>query len=397
MLIRGIGQLVTNDPDRGGLLGLIEDAAVLVSDGAIEWVGPEAAMPAGGDRVEIDVEGRGVIPGFVDSHTHLVFAGDRAAEFGRRLRGESYEQIMAAGGGIMSTVAATRAADAVDLYAAASDRLAAMVASGTTTVEVKSGYGLDVATERRLLEVAGTLDGALPVDIVRTFLGAHVVPSEFGADRDSYVALVEHEMLPACAPLATFCDVFCDEGVFTLEETRRIVEAGRRHGLVPRLHADQLAPSGGAGLAAELGAASADHLDHITAGEIRAMAAAGTAAVLLPGVSLSMRLPFPSPQAMLDEGVTVALATDTNPGTSYVLTMPFVVALACLEMGMSAEQAVWSSTRGGALALQMPDRGWIRTGAIADLVLLSEDSYLHLPYRPDSSVVDGVIKRGVVL
>lgn len=394
VLLRGIGQLVSNDPVVGGLLGVLENAAVLISGGIIEWVGPGAEVPSADDRAEIDVEGRAVIPGFVDAHTHLVFAGDRADEFGRRLRGESYQEIMDAGGGIMSTVGATRAATAEDLYSATANRVERMVAAGTTTIEMKSGYGLDVATETLLLEVAARLDLDLPVDIVSTFLGAHSIPPEFVSDREGYLDLIENEMFPACAPLARFCDVFCEDGVFTLDETRRVLEAGKRYGLVPRLHADQLAASGGAGLAAELGAASADHLDHVTPEEIAAMATAGTAAVLLPGVSLSMRLPFPDPGPLLQAGLTVAIATDANPGTSYVLTMPFVVALACLEMGMSAEQAVWSATRGGALSLQLPDRGWIKAGAAADLVVLDADSYLHLPYRPDSDLVHRVVKSG---
>ena len=397
LLIRGVGQLVTNDPHRQGLLGVVDDAAVIVNDGMIEWVGAEQELSEADDRFEIDVEGRAVLPGFVDSHTHLLFAGDRSDEFGRRLRGESYEEIMGAGGGIMATVAATRAATDDDLYAMSVDRLNRMVKSGTTTVEIKSGYGLEVATELRLLEVANRLGRDLVIDVIPTFLGAHVVPTGYQSRRDDYIDLIESEMLPVCAPLAQFCDVFCDDGVFTLDEARRVIAAGKRHGLTPRLHANQLAASGGAGLAAEVGAASADHLDHVSPGEISAMAAAGTAAVLLPGVSLSMRLPFPDPAALLDAGVTVAIATDANPGTSFVLTMPFVVALACLEMGMSAEQAVWSATRGGALSLRLADRGWIGPGAIADLVVLEADSYLHLPYRPDSDLVSSVIKRGTLV
>ena len=395
MLVRNIGQLVTNDPHRAGLLGVVEAAAVLISEGVVEWIGPDSEIPRSDDRIEVDVSGRSVIPGFVDAHTHLVFAGDRSEEFGRRLRGESYEKIMAAGGGIMSTVTATRAAGAADLYDSTARRLDEMLAAGTTTVEVKSGYGLDVATEIRILEVAGTLDDELPVDIVRTFLGAHSIPPEYTSRREKYLDLVVDEMLPRCAPLARFCDVFCDDGVFTLEETRRVVDAAKGYGLVPRLHADQLAASGGAGLAADVGAASADHLDHVSQAEIDAMAASGTAAVLLPGVSLSMRIPFPDPQPMLEAGLTVAIATDANPGTSYVLTMPFVVALACLEMGMSPEQAVWSATRGGAIALQMNDRGWLKRGAVADLVVLDADSYNHLPYRPDTDLVHRVFKAGL--
>jgi imidazolonepropionase len=396
VFLRGIGLLVTNDPDREGLLGAVADAAVVVRAGTIVWAGPETEVPAGGDLPEVDLEGRCVLPGFVDAHTHAVFAGDRADEFGRRCRGETYEEIMAAGGGIMSTVAATRSASDEDLVRAASGRLEAMLASGTTTVEVKSGYGLEVGTEKRLLEVARRLGDELPIDVVPTFLGAHTVPPE-ATSREEYLREIVDEMLPVCAPLARFCDVFCDEGLFSVEEAGAILRAGRAHGLEPRLHANQLAPSGGAALAAEVGAASADHLDHVTDAEIAAMAAAGTIAVLLPGVSLSLRTPFPDPARFLEAGVTVAIATDANPGTSYILTMPFVVALACLEMGMSPEQAVWSATRGGALALRMDDRGWIRPGAAADLVVLDAESYVHLPYRPDANLVRGVVKGGALV
>lgn len=384
---------MTNQSTGTDLLGIVRDAAVLVTDGLVEWVGADADVPAGEDREEIDFGGRAALPGFVDAHTHVVFAGDRADEFAQRLRGDSYEEIMAAGGGIVSTVAATRAAGD-ELFDQSARRVATMGRSGTTTVEIKSGYGLDVATEVRILEVAQQIGRRLPVDVVPTFLGAHAVPAEYEADRDAYLDLVVDEMLPACAPLARFCDVFCDRGAFTIDEARRVIDAGARHGLIPRLHADQLASSGGANLAASSGAASADHLDHVTQGEIAAMAEAGTVAVLLPGVSLSLRIPYPDHRPLLEAGVVVALATDANPGTSYVLTMPFVVALACLEMGMSVEQAVWSATRGGALALRLPDRGRIAPGAIADLVVLDAEAPAALAYRPDSRLVHRVFKRG---
>ncbi len=397
VLIRGIGRLVTNDPSLPGALGTIADAAVLTSDGVIEWAGRQADLQPGGDRVEVDVAGRAVIPGFVDAHTHLVFVGNRADEFGRRLRGESYEEIMAAGGGIQSTVRSTRAATEDSFIAAISERLDRMLATGTTTVEVKSGYGLQVESEVRILGVIATVGAVMALDVIPTFLGAHTVPPEFAMAREGYLELIEDEMLPACAPLARFCDVFCDEGAFTVSEARRVLEAGRRHGLIPRLHADQLSPTGGAGLAAEVGAASADHLDHVTDADVVAMAPAGTSAVLLPGVSLSMRSPFPDPRRLLEAGVTVAIATDANPGTSYILTMPFVIALACLEMGMSAEQALWSATRGGALSLQLPDRGWVRRGAVADLVVLDTESHEHLAYRPDSELIWKVIKGGRIV
>ena len=398
LLVRGIGELATNDNAHPGTLGVIETAAMAMRDGRVVWTGPETDLPAGlGDLPELDVAGRAVLPGFVDAHTHVVFAGDRSDEFARRLAGESYEQIMASGGGIMSTVAATRAATTDDLAGSARRRLTQMLAAGTTTVEVKSGYGLDLDTERRMLEVVAQLDRDVAVDVVPTFLAAHVVPPEWRDDRAGYVRLVIDEMLPALAASARFCDVFCDEGAFTVEEARLILDVGKRHGLEPRLHADQLAHTGAAALAAEMEAASADHLDRASPVDLGALAEAGTVAVLLPGVSFTMRLPYPDPARFAAAGVTLALATDANPGTSYVLTMPFIIALACLNMGMTPAAAVWSATRGGALALREPDKGWLGRGAVADAVVLDAPSHLHIPYRPDGDVVCKVVKSGRVV
>jgi imidazolonepropionase len=398
LLVRGIGALATNDKAQPGTLGMIETAAMAMRDGRVVWTGPEPDLPAGlGDLPELDVAGRFALPGFVDAHTHVVFAGDRSDEFARRLAGESYEQIMASGGGIMSTVAATRAATADDLAGSARRRLTQMLAAGTTTVEVKSGYGLDLDTERRILEVVAQLDRDVAIDVVPTFLAAHVVPPEWRDDRGGYVRLVIDEMLPALAPSARFCDVFCDEGAFTVDEARLILEGGKRHGLEPRLHADQLARTGATALAAEMKAVSADHLDRASPADLGALAEAGTVAVLLPGVSFTMRLPYPDPARFAAAGVPLALATDANPGTSYVLTMPFIIALACLNMGMAPDAAVWSATRGGALALHEPDRGWLGRGAVADAVVLDAPSHLHIPYRPDDDVVWKVVKSGRVV
>jgi imidazolonepropionase len=398
LLVRGIGELTTNDIAHPGTLGLIEAAALAMRDGRVVWSGPDADLPAGlGDLPELDVAGRAVLPGFVDAHTHVVFAGSRADEFARRLAGESYEDIMAAGGGIMSTVTATRAATADDLAGSARRRLTRMLATGTTTAEVKSGYGLDLDTERRMLEVVAQLNRDLAVDLVPTFLGAHVVPPEWSDDRAGYLRLVIDEMLPALASSAQFCDAFCDDGAFTVAEARQILEAGKTHGLEPRLHADQLAHTGATALAAEVGAASADHLDHATPADLAALAAAGSVAVLLPGVSFTMRLPYTDPARFAAAGVPVALATDANPGTSCVLTMPFIIALACLNMGMSPDAALWSATRGGALALNDPDKGWLGPDAVADAVVLDAPSHFHLPYRPDDAVVWKVIKSGRVV
>ncbi|NNC93419.1 MAG: imidazolonepropionase [Acidimicrobiia bacterium] len=395
LLLTGIGELVTNDPDRDGLLGVVSDAAVAIKAGRVAWVGPEAGvLREFRELPELDCAGRAVIPGFVDSHTHLVFGGNRAGEFARRVRGESYEEIMAAGGGIMSTVAATRTTDTSTLIDDAVRRAQRMLGTGTTTVEVKSGYGLEPATELRMLEVANSVPDYVPIDVVATFLGAHVVPAEYRDDRESYVRLIIDEMLPAVGALATFCDVFCDEGAFTVDEARIILTAAAEHGLQARLHANQLGHSGGAALAAELGAVTADHLDHLTDGDIDGLLAAGTVAVLFPTVSLSLRLDPPPARALWDAGVPVAIATDCNPGTSYVENMQLVIALATLSAGLTPEEALWAATRGGARALRLEDRGWTKPGAAADLVMLEADSYLEIPYRPGTDLVRVVIKGG---
>ena len=396
LTLTGIGQLVTNASGDPGDLGVIHEAAVAVVDGRIAWVGPEARLPKEHREVELlDCEGRAVLPGFVDAHTHLVFAGDRSEEFARRLRGESYEEILAAGGGIHATVAATRMASTTELADGAVARLGRMLASGTTTAEVKSGYGLTTADELRILEAAEEAGRRSPVDVVPTFLGAHV--PDKGVDRAEYVDLVIDEMLPACAPLAQWCDVFCDRGAFTVDDARRILTAGKDHGLGARLHAEQLTHTGAAALAADIGAASADHLDHATEDDAALLRGSGVVAVLLPAASFSMRSPQAPGRMLWDSGVKVAVATDCNPGTSNVESMPFVIAVACLEMGLTPEEAVWAATRGGALALRLEDRGMLVPGALADLVILDAPSYTQLPYRPGSNLVWKVVKGGEVV
>jgi imidazolonepropionase len=404
LILRGIGELVTNDPARAaaGLLGIVENAAVAIRRGRVAWAGLLEDLPDEYfDLPDLDCAGRAVVPGFVDSHTHLVFAGERGGEFARRLAGESYESILAAGAGIQATVRATRRAvrdsAAAGLIQSARLRAEHMLANGTTTVEIKSGYGLNVPTELRMLEAASAVGKLVPIDTVGTVLGAHVVPPEFADDREGYLRVVEEEMLPLLAPLARYCDVFCDAGAFTVAEARRILEAGKRYGLKPRIHAEQLAATGAALLAAEVGAVSADHLDHIDAEGAAALAAAGTVATLLPVASFSMRTPQAPARLLWDAGVTVALATDCNPGTSFVESMQFVVAVAALETGLSPAEAVWAATRGGALALEEPDKGWVGTGAVADLVILDAPSHVHIPYRPGSNLVWKVVKDGVIV
>jgi imidazolonepropionase len=396
LLVRSIGHLVTNASGVPGDLGVTTNAAVAIRDGVVVWTGADGDVPGGlRDLPAFDVEGRAVLPGFVDAHTHLVFGGDRADEFARRLRGESYEEILAAGGGIHATVAATRAATPDDLVDQAASRAHRMLGSGTTTVEIKSGYGLTTPHETRILLAAVSVGERTSLDVVPTFLGAHVVDRD--VDRERYVALVIDEMLPAASLLARSCDVFCDEGAFSVAEARRILTAARGFGMAIRLHAEQLSHTGAAALAAEMGAQSADHLDHATPRDAEMLREAGVVAVLLPAVSLSMRTPQPPARMLWDAGVTVALATDCNPGTSYVESMPLVIALGCLEAGLTPEEAVWAATAGGAAALGMPDRGAVSEGARGDLVVLDADSHVDLVYRPGGVGTAAVVKNGRVV
>jgi imidazolonepropionase len=396
LLVRNIGQLVTNAPDRPGDLGIVEGAAVSLRDGAIVWAGPDDEVPTALLRSpELDAGGRCVVPGFVDAHTHLVFAGDRGDEFGMRLAGASYEEILASGGGIHSTVAATRDASDEELLAASAARAARMLRLGTTTVEIKSGYGLTTGDELRILEIAGRVGEMTGIGVVRTFLGAHVL--DRGVPEDEYVSLVVEEMLPACAAHADFCDVFVDRGAFSIEAARRILAAASAHGLGARLHAEQLTHSGAAALAAEIGAMSADHLDHVTEHDARLLGESGVTAVLLPGAGLSMRIPQAPARMLWDAGVSVALATDCNPGTSYVENMQLVVALGSLQMGLTTDEALWAATRGGARSLQRDDLGIVRSGAAADLVILDAPTHHHLAYRPGTDLAATVIKSGGVV
>jgi imidazolonepropionase len=372
-LVTGITELVTNDPSVGdGPLGLLHDAAVVVDAAVVAWVGPAARAPVADTRV--DLGGRAVIPGFVDSHTHLVFAGDRAAEFEARMSGVRYD-----GGGIAATVAATRAAGDDDLRARLARLIAEMRAQGTTTVEIKSGYGLTVDDEARALRLAGE------VTPETTFLGAHVVPPAYADHRADYVDLVRGPMLAACAPLARWIDVFCEPGsahAFDGDETQAILTAGLDAGLELRVHANQLSAGPGVQLAVELDAASADHCTHLADADVDALAGGRTVATLLPGVEFSTRSPYPDARRLLAAGVTVGLATDCNPGSCFTSSMAFCIALAVREMRMSPAEALWAATAGGAAALRRTDVGHLGVGARADLAVLEAPSYRHLAYRP---------------
>ncbi len=397
-LIIDIGQLVTNDEARSGLLGLVEDAAVAIEGGAIVWSGAETDLPDEYRSYEmVSAGGSAVLPGFVDSHTHAVFAGDRSHEFAMRLEGASYEELQAAGGGIYATVRATRAATLDALVGESLPRVSRMLESGSTTIEVKSVYGRDISTEVKMLDAIDQICNVLPIDTIPTFLGAHVIAPEFTDDRGSYVDLVAGEMMDAVSDRVAYVDVFCDEGAFTVDETRWIAQAAQSRDLGVRLHVEQLGYTGGAALAAEIGAIAADHLDHATDEDLGALAQAGTVAVLLPGVAYSMREPAPDGRRFWDAGVTVAIATDCNPGTAYIETMPFIISLAALASGLTPAESVWSATRGGALALGLHDRAVVGPGMLADLVMLDAPTYEHLVYRPDGALVSQVIKRGILV
>jgi imidazolonepropionase len=375
-LFTGISELVTCDGDRAAAdverLGILNDGALVVDDGRVAWIGPAAQAPATDRRR--DLGGRSVIPGFVDSHSHLVYAGDRAAEFVARMTGAAYD-----GGGIKNSVDATRAATDDDLRALVTARVAEMARQGTTTVEIKSGYGLTVEDEVRILRVAAEVTPEV------TFLGAHVVPPEYAGDRAAYVDLVTGPMLAACAPHARWVDVFCEPSsahAFDGEESRVVLEAGRAAGLELRVHGNQLGPGPGVQLAVELGAASVDHCTFLSDDDVAALAGSDTVAGLLPGVEYSTRMPYVDARRLLSAGVQVALATDCNPGTCNTSSMPFVIALAVREMGMTAAEALYAATVTSARSLRRDDVGRIRVGGPADLAVLDAPSYLHLAYRP---------------
>lgn len=380
LAIDRIGLLVTNDAALGeGPLGTVRDAALVIEGGRVTAV--ERAGAAADER--IDAGGRCVLPGFVDSHTHLVFAGDRAGEFAARMAGAPYEA-----GGIRATTEATRAASTDELRALARRRRAEALRAGVTHLEIKSGYALDVPGEARLCEIAAELTSDV------TFLGAHVVPAEYEGRPDDYVSLVCGEMLAACAPHCRWVDVFCEAGAFDAEQSRAVLEAGRAAGLGLRVHGNQLGEGPGVRLAVELGAASVDHCTHLSDADVEALAASGTVATFLPATDFSTRQPYPDARRVIDAGATVALATNCNPGSSHTTSMSFCIALAVRDMGMTVEEAVAAATLGGARALRRDDLGRLAPGSRADAIVLDAPSPAHLAYRPGVPLVAATVARG---
>ncbi|MCP3065228.1 imidazolonepropionase [Myxococcus sp. K38C18041901] len=378
-------------------------ACVGIRAGRIAYVGAEAELPAGsvGAGTEVlDAKGGFVGPAFVDPHTHLVFAGERSAEFDLRNQGATYLEIAKAGGGIVSTVRATRAASEEELVRLALPRVQRLLAQGVTVAEVKSGYGLDVETELKMLRVVRRLNTMTPVELVPTLLCAHAIPAEYRERREDYVRLCIDEILPAVAneSLARFCDVFVEDSAFTVDEARRILTAGRELGMQPRLHADQLTAFGASELAAELGAATADHLEQVTDAGLRALAAANVTAVLVPTSTLFLRMrPYAPGRRIRDAGLNVALGTNVNPGSAMSENTALALGLACLENGLSAAEAYWAATRGAALSLGLQRQGRLAVGDAGDLVLFSCASFRHLPYHLGIGHARTVVKAGRVV
>ncbi|MFI6869160.1 imidazolonepropionase [Nocardia sp. NPDC050406] len=381
-VLTDIGTLVTNDPGLGeGALGIRRNAALVFDGGSVVWVGDSADAPSA--DIGHSLDGRAVLPGFVESHAHLVFAGERAEEFAARMAGESY-----AAGGIRTTIEATRKASDTELLANARRLMDESLRAGSTTVECKTGYGQSVADESRSAAVAAAVTEEV------TLLAAHVTPPEYAGRTDDYVRMVVEEMIPACAGQAKWVDVFCEHGAFDGDQARAVLRAGMAHGLVPRLHGNQLREGPGVALAVELGAASVDHVTYVSASDIDLLAQSSTVATLLPGAEFCTRSRYADGRALLDAGVTVALGADCNPGTSYTTSMPFCIALAVREMGITPDEAVYAATAGGAKALRRSDIGTLGLGARADAIALAAPSHLHLAYRPGVPLVENVWRAG---
>jgi imidazolonepropionase len=407
LLIKNAAELLTLCSSVGEEpgLGIIRNGAIAVGGDRIVWVGETSRIPHEIDLSpagqEIDASGKVVMPGLIDSHTHLVFAGSREREFEQRVQGLSYLEIAEGGGGILSTVEATRKASFDQLFSLGKKRLGRMLSKGITTIEAKSGYGLSVVDELKVLRVMKALNEAHPVDIVSTFLGAHTVPKEYKAERAGYVNLLLEEMIPQVAEerLAEFCDVFCEEKAFTLDESRRILETGKRYGLKPKIHADQLSPGGGAELAAEAGAASADHLEYVSPSGMDRMAEKGVVAVLLPGASffLSMKK-YPPAREMIERGLSVSLATDLNPGSSMTESLPLMMTMGCVLYRMSPKEVILAATLHAARSMGRDDRiGSLEPGKQADLLVLDAPNYRYIPYHFGVDHVETVIKKGKVV
>jgi imidazolonepropionase len=408
--MKNISQLVTCRPglfdsrdDEARPIGLIDDACLLVSGGLVTWVGTRKEFESSGHRASrmIDAGGLLAMPGLVDAHTHTVFAGTREREYEMRIRGAGYMEIAAAGGGINATVTAVRKASIEELVQSGSRRVRSMLRQGTTTVEIKSGYGLSLEAELKMLTAIKRVGEETCVDVVPTFMGAHEIPPELREDRARYIDVVTDEMIPAVGGdgLAEFCDVFCEQGVFTADESRRILLRGMDYGLRPKIHADEFADSGGALVAGEVGAISAGHLGHASREGLEAMKEAGTVAVLMPGVSVGVGRPeFADARGMLDMGLDVAVATDFNPGSSMVHSLLIVSSLACSFMRMTPAEVILAVTTGGAKAVGRQDRiGSIAPGKQADLVLLDVPDFRYIPYHLGGDIVRMVVKNGNVV
>lgn len=407
LVIKNAQELLTLSPlfkDESGL-GIIRNGAVAVKGAKIFWIGKAEELTGKfilkRDGLEIDAGGKTLMPGLIDSHTHLVFAGSRENEFEQRTRGLSYLEIAERGGGILSTVEATRKASFDELFSLGKKRLDRMLSKGVTTLEAKSGYGLSLRDEVKILQVMKALQESHPIEIVPTFLGAHTIPREFRDARARYIDLVIEEMIPGIAQegLAEFCDVFCEEKAFTLEESKKILDRGKRYGLKPKIHADQLSPGGGAELAAEIGAFSADHLEYVSREGIKKMAEKGVTAVLLPGASffLSMKR-YPPAREMIEEGVAVSLATDLNPGSSMTESLPLIMTMGCTMFKMSPKEVIQGTTIHAARSMgRQREIGSLEAGKQADLLLLDIPNYRYLPYHFGVDHAELVIKKGKVV
>lgn len=407
IIIRNIGELITLSDslkDESGL-GIINNGAIVIKDEKIVWIGPHNEIPPGFYTTQtgeiIDAKGKVVMPGLIDPHTHLIFAGSRENEFEMRLKGRSYLEILEMGGGILSTVESTRKASFQELFILGEKRLNRMLSKGITTVEGKSGYGLCIKDELKILKVMKSLNESHPIDIVSTFLGAHTFPREFKNNRVRYIDLLIEEMIPKVAQegMAEFCDVFCEEKAFSIEETRKILETGKRFGLKPKIHADQLTPGGGAELAAEVGAISADHLEYISEKGIEMLAQKGVVAVVLPGATffLSMKK-YPPVREMLKKGVSVALATDLNPGSSMTESLPLIMTMGCTMFKMTPEEVIKAVTINAARSIDREKEiGSLEVGKNADVIILDIPNFKYFPYHFGVDHVEMVIKKGKIV